>query len=93
MVVFLRCIVRGHPLKRALLLGGDIGVMSNVWRQVSLPLGMRIQQCVHIVPHVFLRSCKTDIKKAWKRLLSVPHTEALALPIIVEQTTSEPTPI
>ena len=34
-----------------------------------------------------------DIKKAWKRLLSVPHTEALALPIIVEQTTSAPTPI
>ena len=34
-----------------------------------------------------------DIKKAWKRLLSVPPSEALALPIIVEQTTSEPTPI
>ena len=32
-------------------------------------------------------------KKAWKRLLSVPRVEALALPIKVEQTTSEPTPI
>ena len=34
-----------------------------------------------------------DIKKAWKRLLSIPRTEALALPINVEQTTLEPTPI
>ena len=34
-----------------------------------------------------------DIKKAWKRLLSVPCTKALALPNPDEQTTSEPTPI
>ena len=34
-----------------------------------------------------------DTIKAWKRLLSVPPTEALALPTKVEQTTSEPTPI
>ena len=34
-----------------------------------------------------------DTKKAWFVLLSVPRVEALALPIIVEQTTSEPTPI
>ena len=32
-------------------------------------------------------------KKAWNFLLSVPRVEALALPILVEQTTSEPTPI
>ena len=32
-------------------------------------------------------------KKAWKRLLSVPRTKALALPNPKEQTTSEPTPI
>lgn len=32
-------------------------------------------------------------KKAWKRLLSVPRVEALSLPIKVEHTTSEPTPI
>ena len=31
--------------------------------------------------------------QVWKRLLSIPPSEALALPIIVEQTTSEPTPI
>ena len=34
-----------------------------------------------------------DTKKAWNRLLSIPHTEALALPNSVEQTTLEPTPI
>ncbi len=32
-------------------------------------------------------------KKAWNFMLSVPRIEALALPIKVEQTTSEPTPI
>ena len=34
-----------------------------------------------------------NIKEAWKRLLSVPLPEALALPNHVEQTTSEPMPI
>ena len=32
-------------------------------------------------------------KKRESVLLSVPRIEALALPIVVEQTTSEPTPI
>ena len=31
--------------------------------------------------------------QAWNHPLSIPRTEALALPIVVEQTTSEPTPI
>ena len=34
-----------------------------------------------------------DIKKAWNVPLSIPRIEALALPIVVEQTTLEPTPI
>jgi len=34
-----------------------------------------------------------NIKKRGIVLLSVPLSEALALPIVVEQTTSEPTPI
>ena len=39
-------------------------------------------------------SSKTGIQKSVRTyLLSVHHTEALALPIKVEQTTSEPTPI
>lgn len=33
------------------------------------------------------------IKKRGTFLLSIPRIEALALPIVVEQTTSEPTPI
>ena len=32
-------------------------------------------------------------QKAWFVLLSIPRIEALPLPIKVEQTTSEPTPI
>ena len=40
-----------------------------------------------------VKSAIIDIKKRGIVLLSIPRTEALALPIIVEQTTSEPTPI
>lgn len=39
------------------------------------------------------KSVKFRHKKREIVLLSIPHIEALALPIIVEQTTSEPTPI
>ena len=45
---------------------------------------------VHLCP---IKSSDKDIKKAWIVLLSVPRTEALALPNSVEQTTLEPTPI
>lgn len=38
--------------------------------------------------HVSLTQKKREIV-----LLPIPHIEALALPILVEQTTSEPTPI
>ena len=41
----------------------------------------------------FRFTIRHDIKKAWNHPLSIPRTEALALPIAVEQTTSEPTPI
>ena len=41
-----------------------------------------------------LTSYILEHKKAWRTyLLSIPRTEALALPNPVEQTTSEPTPI
>jgi len=36
---------------------------------------------------------KLTQKKREIVLLPIPHIEALALPILVEQTTSEPTPI
>ena len=40
-----------------------------------------------------VKSAIIDTKKRGIVLLSIPRVEALALPIIVEQTTSEPTPI
>ena len=47
----------------------------------------------HIVMSLLSYCSSSDIKKRGIVLLSIPPTEALALPIKVEQTTSEPTPI
>ena len=93
-VIFLLCIVRGHPCMWALCFGEDIGCKSNVRRSASTSMGMRINQCVHIVSMSCIKLATIWHKK--KRgivLLSIPRVEALALPIVVEQTTLEPTPI
>ena len=54
-----------------------------------------IRQCAHIGPLFVMSSvvvrCQTQ--KSVKSRLFIPRIEALALPIVVEQTTLEPTPI
>ena len=92
-VICLLYIVRGHPCLWALSFGEDVGGKSNVRRSGSTSLGMRIKQCVHIVLCLALSPQLLTQKKRGIVLLPIPRVEALALPIIVEQTTSEPTPI
>ena len=86
-------IVRGRPCMWALCFGEDIGGKSNVRRSASTSMGMRINQCVHIVFMSCIKLATIWHKKRGIVLLSIPRVEALALPIVVEQTTLEPTPI
>ena len=94
----------GHPCLWTFNLWGisfgeDIGGKSNVGRGLhSTSIAFYIW-CGAIYIHIVMVPCQkldpeyTTYKKAWKRLLSFPFPEALALPNHVEQTTSEPTPI
>ena len=99
------CISGGHPClwtlcgNSALSFGEGVGGKSSARREFTASWGVYIFWCpfidFHIGANFFLdrNPLNSDIKKREIVLLSIPHIEALALPIIVEQTTSEPTPI
>ena len=90
---WVRDILHRHPCWKAFGFGDDIGGKSNVWRFLPASSGVGIAQCAHIgVLYPFLKKDK-GIKKRGTVLLSVPRVKALALPNLIEQTTSEPTPI
>ena len=91
-IIFLR-IVRGHPYSCTDGFGENIGGKSNIGRIVTASSVYCIRQCGCVGFHVPFIVSINDIKKRGFVLLSVPRIEALALPIMIEQTTSESTPI
>ena len=83
-----------HPCFWAFGFGEDIRGKPDARRSCLASSSFHIRQCAHIGPFraVVLGSMLTQ-KSVEIVLLSVPRIEALALPIVVEQTTLEPTPI
>lgn len=99
------CISCGHPClwtlcrNNALSFGEGVGGKSSAGRRFATSLVANIFWCPFIDFHIganFIldrNQLDVDTKKRGIVVLSIPHTEALVLPIKIEQTTSEPTPI
>ena len=76
-VICLLYIVRGHPCMWALSFGEDVGGKSNVRRSASTSMGMRINQCVHIVFMSCIKLATIWHKKSVESSCCLFHTSRL----------------